>query len=78
MCKADNGSFELLKLYRGLNQRGQDVLLRQAVYLSRDADMTATQGDTDSRPGDVIPIRAASTPSRADDQQRDTISRKRG
>ena len=78
MYNGDNGSLELLRIYRGLNQRGQDVLLRQAAYLSHDADMTATQGDTGSRPGDVIPIRAASTPSRADDQQRDTISRKRG
>lgn len=60
MYSADNGSFELLRIYRGLNQRGQDVLLRQAVYLSHDTDMTATQGDTGSRPGDVIPIRADS------------------
>ena len=52
-----------------MNQRGQEELLRQAKYLSHDADMTATQGDTDSRPGDVVPIRTASTPSRADDQR---------
>ena len=74
MCRADNGSLELLRIYRGLNQRGQDVLLRQAAYLSHDTDMTATQGDTGSRPGDVIPIRAASMPSGADDQQRPRIS----
>ena len=41
--------------------------------MSHDTDMTATQGDTGSRPGDVIPIRAASTP-RGGDQSAEGIS----
>lgn len=43
----DPGEMELVKIWQGLNARGQDALLRQARYLNDDPDMKKSGESSD-------------------------------